>query len=497
MRVPEEEGNPAVARAGRWIGPLAMGAMLLVAPPAGLSEAGWRCAAVGVLMAVWWVTEALPISATALVPRAAFPLLGVAAIQPAAAPYGDPIVFLFLSGFLLAGAMQRWGLHRRVALRAAAALGTSRRGLVGGVMAATGLLSMWVSNTATAVMMLPIGLSVAALARGEDGEGDGAFAGAMMLGVAYASSIGGLGTLIGTPPNALLAGFMRATYGVEVGFGRWMLVGVPMVALLLPLCWLLLTRVTYRVGAGRLPGGREVIVRELRALGPLTWPEAAVALAFGAAAVLWVFSPAIASSLPKGTLSDAGIGIAAALALFLVPAGKGRGAVLDWATAVKVPWEVLLLFGGGLSLAAAIGETGLAAWIGGRLGGLGALPTPVLVLAVCVVIVALSEVASNTATAAAFLPVVASLAVGVGENPLLLAVPAVLAASCGFMLPVATPPNAIAYATGHVRGREMLRAGAWLDVLCIAAILAAAYTVLLWAFGVAPGVLPSWAVTTK
>lgn len=489
------------ARAGLWLGPALFALMLLLPAPEGLSAAGWRTAAAGVLMAVWWVSEPLPIAATALLPLALFPVLGVAGIDAAASPYANPIVFLFLGGFLLALAMQRWGLHRRVALAVMAAMGTRPRSLVGGVMTATALLSMWVSNTATALMMLPIGLSVAERmrVRREDDDVDGAsvtgdipaaeaahaeFAGALMLGIAYAASIGGLGTLIGTPPNALVAAFVRETYGVELGFGRWMLVGVPLVAVLLPLCWLILVRGVYRVGTEELPGGREVIAGERRSLGPVSRAEAAVAVAFALAAAGWIGGPFLSGWLPKGALSDAGVAVAAALALFLVPTGRAAGErVLDWETASRAPWDVLLLFGGGLSLADALTKNGVAGWIGERLGGLEALPAPVLVLLVVAVIVALSEVASNTAVAAAFLPVAGSLALGVGQSPLLLVIPAALAASCGFMLPVATPPNAIAYATGRVRVAEMARAGAWLDLLCIAAVLAAAYTLVPWVFG--------------
>lgn len=512
------------ARIGRVAGPLLFLALLLLPPPEGLSLPGWRAAAVGVLMAVWWMTEAVPIPATALIPLVTFPALGVAEIDGAAAPYANPLIFLFMGGFLLALAMQRWSLHRRVALGIVRRMGTRPPGLVGGVMTATAVISMWVSNTATAVMMLPIGLSLVELARrggagGEggadsspDGAGTGAgsgdvgspssddpeeqrrFAGAMLLGVAYAASLGGFATLIGTPPNALFAGFMRETYGVEVGFGRFMLVGVPMMLVTLPLCWLLLVRVVFPLRARELPGGAALIERELRALGPVSRPEWTVMAVFGAAAVLWIASPWLGRWLPDGALSDAGVGIGAALLLFLTPAGGGRRTfVLTWEEGKKIPWDVLLLFGGGLSLADALTKTGLAKWIGTRLEGFGALPTPVLVLVVAAVIVALSEVASNTATAAAFLPVAGSLALGIGENPVLLALPAALAASCGFMLPVATPPNAIAYGTGHVSVRQMARAGWWLDLICILAVLAVTYTAVLWAFDVQPGVVPGWA----
>ncbi|HEX5726761.1 MAG TPA: DASS family sodium-coupled anion symporter [Longimicrobiaceae bacterium] len=492
--VTSDDVSPRLGRLGLILGPLLFAALLLLPPPAGLSAAGWRAAAVGALMAVWWVTEAAPIPATSLLPLVLFPALGVAPIDAAAAPYANPLIFLFLGGFLLAAAMQRWGLHRRIALTVVGAMGTRPASLVGGFMAATALISMWVNNTATAMMMLPIGLSVVELVRPDD-EGDTPrnFAPALMLGIGYAATLGGFGTLIGTAPNALFAGFMRETYGYEVPFVAWMAVGVPMVVVTTPLCWLILTRLVYPLRGAEVPGGRALIRGELRALGRVTRAEVLVALVFGSAALLWIFRPLLERWLPEGVLSDAGVAVGAALLLFLLPSGEPGRRVLDWEAGRSMPWDLLLLFGGGLSLADALTKTGLAAWLGDRLAGFDALPTPVLVLLVVVVIVLLSELASNTATAAAFLPVAGALALGVGENPLLLAIPATLAASCGFMLPVATPPNAIAYGTGHVSMRQMLRAGAWLDVACALVILAVSYTAMLWAFGIGAGVVPAWA----
>lgn len=488
---------PLRARLGLPLGPLLAAALLLAPPPAGLEPAGWRAAAVGLWMAAWWVTEAIPVPATALLPLALFPLLGVAPVGDAAAPYANPLIFLFMGGFLLALAMQRWELHRRIALTVVSVTGTRPRGLVWGFMLATAVLSMWVSNTATAVMMLPIGLSVVELVRGGEVEGPvrSNFGVALMLGIAYAASVGGFATLIGTPPNALLAGFLRESYGVELGFAEWMRLGLPVTALLLPVTWLLLTRLVFPVGDAEVPGGRALIRRQLRELGPVKMPEWATMGAFSLAVLLWVFRPALEARVPGLALSDAGVAVGAALLLFAFPVDLRRGIfVLDWEWARRLPWEVLVLFGGGLSLADALQETGLAAWIGERMAGLGALPTPVVLLLVLLVVVTLSELASNTATAAAFLPVVASLAVGIGEDPRLLAVPTALAASCAFMMPVATPPNAIVYGSGHVTVPQMARAGIWLNLICTAVLLGAAYLLLPWALGVEPGVVPGWAV---
>jgi sodium-dependent dicarboxylate transporter 2/3/5 len=461
------DGASLRARIGFWLG-LALGAGLALAPaPEGLSAAAWRTAAVGVLMAVWWMSEALPIPVTALLPLALFPLAGIAPVDDAAAPYAHPLIFLFLGGFLLALALERWNLHRRLALAVVLRLGTRPVRLVAGFMAASAFLSMWISNTATAMLMLPIGLSLVALVEPDAGEGKSTatpFALCLMLGIAYASSLGGMATLIGTPTNALLAAFAADAYGREVAFADWLLIGLPLVVVGLPLTLWTLTRWVYPIRLAEVPGGRFFIARQVVRRGALGRPERRVAVIFALTAAAWVTRPLLARWVPG--LSDTGVAMLAALALFVVPAGGGeRGALLDWAAARRLPWGVLLLFGGGLSLAAAIRDTGLADWIGGHMEGLAGLPSPLVVLAVCAVIVLLTELTSNTATTAAFLPVLASLAAALGIEPLTLLVPATLAASCAFMLPVATPPNAIVYGSGMVTVPQMARAGAWLNLL--------------------------------
>jgi solute carrier family 13 (sodium-dependent dicarboxylate transporter), member 2/3/5 len=484
-------------RIGLLMGPALLGLMLVLPVPDGMSEEAWRTAAVGLLMAVWWISEAIPIPATALLPVALFPMLGVSPVEAAAAPYANPVIFLFLGGFLIAQAMQRWNLHRRIALGVIGAVGTRPVPLIGGFMLAAAFLSMWVSNTATAVMMLPIGLSVVELAlrrQGGDAQepGDSNFAIALMLGIAYACSIGGLATLIGTPPNALLAGFMAETYGVQIGFGEWMLVGVPLVLVGLPLAWLVLTRWVYPVRLREIPGGREAIEREIRAMGALSRGERLVAVVFVATAAAWIFRPLLEGWVPG--LSDAGIAIAAAVVLFLLPVDLSTGEfVLNWEWARRLPWDVLILFGGGLSLAGAISRSGLADWIGASLSGLEVLPLLGIVLVVASVIVFLTELTSNTATAAAFLPVLASLAIGIGENPLLLAVPAALAASCAFMMPVATPPNAIVYGSSFVTIPQMARAGLVLNGIFILLLSLLGYLLVILVFAAEPGVVPAWA----
>ena len=482
-------------RIGLFTGFALLLACLVFAPPAGLSPAGWRTAGVGLLMAVWWMSEAVPIAVTSLVPLLAFPLLGIAKADAAAAPYANPLIFLFLGGFLIALAMQRWGLHRRIALAIIRGVGTRPTRIIAGFMLASAFLSMWISNTATAMMMLPIGLSVVELVvkggdpRGAAGGGGalpakgtpgGHFALDLMLGIAYASSIGGLATLIGSPPNALLAAFMDKTYGVEVGFLEWMSVGLPLAIVGLAGAFLVLTRFAYPVRLREIPGGAELLRREVERMGPISKQERRVAVVFTLTAALWITRPLVARLLPG--LTDTGVAIFGALLLFLLPADWSEGeALLDWPSARKVPWGVLLLFGGGLSLAGAVAGTGLAGWIGERMHGAAAWPVVLIAALTVTVIVLLTELTSNTATAATFLPVVGSVAVGLGEAPLFLVLPAALAASCAFMMPVATPPNAIVYGSGYVTIPQMVQAGIWLNLLFIVLLTAAAFTLIPWA----------------
>lgn len=457
--------------------------VLLLPAPAGLAPGGWRVAAVVVLMAVLWMTEAVPLAATALLPLALFPLLGVATVDAVAAPYANPLIFLFLGGFLIALAIERWGLHRRIALNVIHAVGAREDLQVGGVMLATAAVSMWVSNTATTIMMLPVALSIVP----RDGSGNvdperRGFAAALLLAVAYGASVGGVATLVGTPPNALFAGFMLENYGVEIGFGQWMLIGVPVSLAMLVITWLLLTRGLFAVRRVEQAGARAAIRDALHELGPASRAEKRTAIVFAVTAVLWLSRPWLEQAFPS--LSDTSIAIAGALSLFVVPSGLEKGErLLDWQYAERLPWGVLLLFGGGLTLASAIADSGLAGWIGDQLTAFDTWPLVVLVAVVVLLITLFSELASNTATAATFLPVVAALAISVGEDPVRLAVPAALAASFGFMLPVATPPNAIVFGSGYVSVGQMLRAGIWLDVLGAGVIVGSVYLLAGTVFG--------------
>jgi sodium-dependent dicarboxylate transporter 2/3/5 len=459
-------------------------ALLLAPPLPGLSESGSRTAAVVTLMAVWWMTEAIPIPVTAMLPLVLMPALGILPMPEAAAPYAHELIFLFLGGFLIAAALEQWGLHRRIALTIVHVVGTGPRRLVLGFMIATALLSMWISNTATAAMMLPIAVALGEVLRPEDGHSDSynPFGTALMLGVAYAASIGGVATLIGTPPNAILAGAASELLGVEIGFLEWMAVGVPLAIVLLPLAWFLLVGILHP--PGEVTGDAHAILEARRAaLGPASRGERIVAAVFALTAVAWIMRspktigdltiPGIQTLAPQVT--DSTIAMAAAVVLFLIPVDwrEGRFA-LSWSRAREIPWGVLILFGGGLSLARAMEMSGLAGWIGGSVADMAGVPTVVVVLVVATLFVFLTEITSNTATSTMAMPIMAGVAGGLATNPLTLMSAAALSASMAFMLPVATPPNAIVFGSGYLTIGRMAGSGFWLNLMAIAAITAAA-----------------------
>mgnify|MGYP001828732255 CR=1 FL=1 len=460
---------------GLFLGPLLAIAMLLSGPPDGLSVAGWMTASVGVLMAIWWATEAVPIAATALLPIVVFPLLGIATIQDTVPPYANNVIFMILGGFIVAYAMQRWNLHRRIALNVLQHVGGIGRSLVGGFMLASAVLSMWVMNTSTTMMMLPISVSIIGVIHNTvgslDDRGKDHFQYALLLGVAYGATIGGMATLVGTAPNALLAAFMQETYGTEIDFASWMLVGLPLSALMLPLAWLTLTRVVFKVDFKTSAEGRSTLRRLKEELGPLTRPERRVAVVFVLMAVAWVTRPLLVELPGLSGLDDSGIAIAGALLLFIIPSGdKADPVLLRWSYAERLPWGVLLLFGGGLTLASAVSRTGLAAWLGSALQAVGSLPLPVVVIIAATMIIFLTELTSNTATTATFLPVVGAIAIESGFDPIVLTVPITFAASCAFMLPVATPPNAIVFGSGMLTIPKMARAGIMLNFVGIVVV---------------------------
>jgi len=431
-------------------------------PQAGLSPEAQAAAGMGILMAVLWVTETIPLAVTALLPVVLSPVMGISSIGDLSSSYANPVIFLFLGGFMIAKAIEKRGLHQRLAFAILSRMTGEPRRVVLAVMIATAFLSLWISNTASTMVAAPIAASIAAMRARQDGFGT-----ALMLGVAYAATIGGMGSLIGTPPNALFAAYMEEAHGVVIGFAEWMLVGLPVAIVLLPLTWLVLTRLAFAIGP-------EPIQVDFPQAAPMSPAEKRLAIVAAGTALGWMARPLLLEAFPGLALSDAGIAMAGALALFVIPVGNGSGErLLDWESASRVRWDVLILFGGGLSLASAIEQTGLAAWIGQQAEGLEGLPTLWILVSTALIVVYLGELASNTAMAAIFLPVAGAAAIGIGADPLTFALPVAMAASVGFMLPVATPPNAIVFANPMVTRGDMLRAGAPLDLIGIGVALAA------------------------
>lgn len=465
---------------GLVLGPLLFMFLSAMPTPTELSREGWATAAIAVLMAVWWATEALPLAATALLPLVLLPLLGILDVQQAAAPFANPLIFLFLGGFMIAAAVQRWGLHRRIALHIIARVGQRPLNLVAGTMFATALLSMWISNTATAMMMLPIATSLVTITCGESRAltaNESNFATAMMLGVAYAASIGGLATLIGSPPNALAASYLLQESGIHITFTGWMLLATPIAVVMLPLAWLVLTRVSFPFSNETAGTEPHAVADMLNTIGPISSAERKVAIVFGLVAAGWMLHPLFVDVFGSGRITDTGLAIAGAVVLFAIPADwRTRKFLLDWTAARQIPWEILILFGGGLSLAQAIDRTGLARWIGSGLDFLTGGPPFLLVAGVTLLVILLTELTSNTATTAALLPVVGALAGRADLAPLLLAASVALAASSAYMLPVATPPNAIVFGTGYVTLPRMMRAGMLLNIIGV--IIIAAFLML-------------------
>ncbi|MBF7054122.1 DASS family sodium-coupled anion symporter [Halomonas sp. KAO] len=471
------------ARIGFYLGPILLIACLVIPAPTGMPVSAWTTVGITLLIATWWSTEAIPIPITSLLPILLIPTLGIGEISDATVPYANPIIYLFLGGFILGLAMERWNLHRRIALNTLMLVGSSPSQQIAGFMLSTAFLSMWVSNTATTIMMLPIGMSVIRLlvrdGDGSDNTERARFATALLLGIAYAASIGGVATLIGTPPNAMLAGFLQANYEVSIGFGQWMLLGIPVSVMMLLFTWWWLTRRGFKLHDGN---SRELVRAEIESLGPWSKGEKLVLMVFVLTALGWIFKPFIASYLPG--INDTSIALVGALSLFLIPVDtKQRIFLMCWQDAVKLPWGVLLLFGGGLSLAAAIQSAGLAEWIASSIGSLGTLPLLGMIALVALVIIFLTEVTSNTATAAAFLPLLAAVAVSQGFSVEMIAIPAAIAASCAFMLPVATPPNAIVFSTGHMRIQSMVATGFGLNIAGVVLITMLSYFIVgaIWA----------------
>lgn len=457
--------------------------------------------AVAILMAIWWVTEAIPIPATSLLPVALFPFLGIMESSEVTLPYANHLIYLFIGGFILAKGIEKWNLQLRIALHIVRLIGTSPSRIILGFMVATAFLSMWVSNTATTMMMLPVGLAVinqvlSAVDQASDGATridpkDFKFGTALMLGTAYAASIGGVGTIIGTPPNTILAGIVEQEFGQQISFLSWMAFGVPLSVTFLIIAWLVLTRLLYKPEITSIPGGRELVRREIEKLGPMTREEKLILLVFGAVATGWIVRGFLTTSM----VADATIAMAGAVALFLIPSSFKKGEFLmDWETAVTIPWGVVVLFGGGLALTAGVSKVGLAHWLAGYISLLGGLTMLLLAVVIVLATIFLTELTSNTATATLLVPIMGATALVMGLHPYGVMVATCVATSYAFMLPVATPPNAVVYGSGYIRIHQMAGAGLWLNVIGAVLILLFVYTLLPLVWGIDLGSVPEWAV---
>lgn len=471
---------------GLFLGPLLFVLTLLFFQPEGLSTEARGVLASTIWIATWWITEAIPIPATSLLPLVLFPLTNSLDMKVTASSYGDETIFLFMGGFIIALAMEKWNLHRRIAISIISMVGTNMDRIVLGFMIATGFLSMWISNTATAMMMIPIGLAI--INQVADGLKNDpsidtspqrfAFGKALMLGIAYSASLGGIATLIGTPPNTLLAGAINKMYGIELSFAGWMLFGVPFAWIFIFVTWIYLVKIAFPSKLKTMPGGRAVIDKQKKDLGEASFEEKLVFIVFVLAAFSWITRTFLLSKFVDG-LTDGMIAVIFALVLFALPSANRKGErLMDWQTAVKLPWGILLLFGGGLAIASGFVGTGLSEWIGTQLMGLEGVSVIVLIFLVAALVLGLTEITSNTATASMMFPIMASLAVALGVHPYALMIAAGVAASCAFMLPVATPPNAAVFGSGYIKIKDMMKAGFALNVFGVVFITLAIYFLL-------------------
>lgn len=483
---------------GLILGPALFIITLFFLSPEGLSDEGLAILASTIWIAVWWMTEAIPIPATALLPIIIFPLTGGLDIDATTSAYGSDTIFLFMGGFVIALAMERWNLHKRIAINIISVMGTNTDRIVLGFMVSTGFLSMWISNTATSMMMVPIGLAIiyqVSEALKDSGSVDTskenfAFGKSLMLGIAYSASLGGMATLIGTPPNAILAGTVNELYGVDISFASWMLFGVPFAWTFIFIAWFYLTKMAFPLKLKTLPGGREIIDEEKKKLGLASYEEKAVFVIFVLAAVSWISRTFLLERINEN-IGDATIAITAALILFLIPSKNEKGDFLmNWNSAVKLPWGILLLFGGGLAIAAGFTASGLSEWIGNQLTALQGVSTLIIILAVAALVIFLTEITSNTATGTMMFPIMAALALAVDVHPFVLMIAAALAASCAFMLPVATPPNAVVFGSGYLRIPDMAKAGFLLNVAGVVFVTLTVYLLVPTFLGIDMNVFP-------
>ncbi|KGA97141.1 anion transporter [Alkalihalobacillus alcalophilus ATCC 27647 = CGMCC 1.3604] len=484
---------------GLLLGPLLFLLTLLFFHPEGLSSEGRLILAATLWIATWWITEAIPIPVTSLMPLILLPLTGTMTGPDVASSYGNDIIFLFLGGFFIATAMEKWNLHRRIALFIIAVIGTSTQRILLGFMSATAFLSMWVSNTAAVMMMIPMALAITAqVAATLKGQKDGSdlpkFEKSMLFGVGYAGTIGGFATLIGTPPTIIFAGQVRELFGVEVSFASWMMFATPLMIVILLCTWFYLAKIAFKINLKHLPGGKELIQDERKKLGKISYEEGIVATIFVFAAFMWISKDffwngesALILQLPG--ISDGMIAMMATILLFLIP-GKASARILDWADSKDIPWGVLLLFGGGLAIAAGFQSSGLSTWLGEQLTVLDGLHIFIIIAGATLLIMMLTEITSNTATATMIMPILASLAVAINVHPFALMAPCAIAANCAFMLPVGTPPNAIIFGTGKLKIIEMVRTGFALNIFSTILIVLFAYLMLPVVFNIDLNIFP-------
>lgn len=453
----------------------------------GLSPAGHAILASTLWIAIWWITEAIPIAMTSLLPIILFPLTGGLSLSETTASFGHKYIFLYIGGFILAIAIERYNLHKRIALNIIRLIGTNMTSIVLGFMVATAFLSMWISNTATAVMMVPIGMAIISHLRDnpETRENENAIFGKMlMLAIAYSASIGGISTLIGTPPNLVLAGIIEELYQIDITFTQWIIVGLPISIILLFICWWYLTRFAFKLEMKSFPGGSREIKQQIKSLGKITYEERTVLIVFALTALAWITRSFVLEKILPA-IDDTIIAVIAGLALFLIPASKGKKqAIMTWEDAVKLPWGILLLFGGGLALAQGFSETGLATYLGSKITSGEAIPLMLMLLLIVASLNFLTEITSNLATTAMMLPILAPVAFALDVHPYILMVGATLAASCAFMLPVATPPNAVVFGSGYLRIYDMAKTGIWMNIISIILLTCFVYLLLpyLWNF---------------
>ena len=470
------------------LGPLFFIVLHLFGPPASMSNDAYSLILIIIWMGVWWITEAIPIAVTSLLPLVLFPLTGIVDLSSTAASYGHKIIFLFIGGFILALAIEKWKLHKRIALYIIMVIGNDISKIILGFMLATAFLSMWISNTATTVMMLPIGLSIITQLNDNPNtkkNENKLFGKALMLSIAFSASIGGVATLIGTPPNLIFASFIQESYGVEISFLQWMKFGLPISILLLFIAWLYLTKIAFKFNNKEFTLGKQEIAIQLKNLGPIKLEEKLVLILFGLTIFCWITRSFLLNIyIPE--IDDTIIAIASAILLFIIPSSKKGQKLISWEDAVKLPWGILLLFGGGLAIASGFKTTGLADWIGNQLTLIDALSLFFIIFLIVTIVNFLTEITSNLATTAMLLPIMAPIALSLNINPYMLMVSTTVAASCAFMLPVATAPNALVFGSGYLKIPDMIKAGIWMNLISIIIITIMVYFLLpyMWDFNI-------------